>query len=71
MKRFRSGNVVRLADRNGEPGSTVIITEYRTVTLSYPPQKYQVCDYVFVNYDNMSGGSRVDTITKEVDCINE
>ena len=68
MKRFRSGNVVRLAGTNG---SLAIITGYRTVELSHPPKKHEVCDYVFVNYEGMSGGSRLDTITKEVECTNE
>jgi len=61
MEKFNTGNVVKLAS-----GSLVIITGYRNITRTN--LSYKVCDYVFVNFSNMSGCSRIDTITSKESC---
>jgi len=69
MEKFRSGNVVRLAGKNGSP---VIITGYRNIISNIFPNSttlnYRVCDYVYVNFSNTGGYSKVNTITKEESC---
>jgi len=67
MGKFKSGNVVKLAT-----GSLVIIVRYRHIESNTWPNNpefnYPVCDYVYVNHSNMSGCSRVETVTKTEQC---
>ncbi len=67
MEKFRTGNVVRLAQ-----GSLVIISGYRNVESNTFPNSedhnYKVCDYIYVDSQSMSGCSRTITTVKKESC---
>lgn len=65
MERFRTGNVVRLHERN-----LVIITNHsRTIKLIHSQPNYDVTDWVDFNHENCSGSTnKVSYIEKDVYC---
>lgn len=68
MEKFRTGNIVRLANGSDESnGSIVIINRYRTIELSFS-DNYRVVDWISFNSSNCSGCTRVDTVKENEMC---